>query len=155
MKELHPVIKKLNFKNQGQPVLVINAPKTYDEIISAFEGDVHTEAKTKSYDFLQVFGTTNEQLQTLARSSVQYVKEDGLFWLCYPKKSSKTYKGSDCSRETVTGMFSAEGYEPVRQVAIDEDWSALRFRMPDKIKKMTRNFAVTEKGIARTESKMI
>ena len=79
------------------------------------------------------------------------MSEDGLLWLCYPKKSSKTYKGSDCSRDTVTGMLSEEGFEPVRQIAIDEDWSALRFRKPEKIKKMVRTFAVTEVGKKRTE----
>jgi hypothetical protein len=45
-----------------------------------------------SYDFVQVFGTTNEDLQSLAQSAEKNLKEDGLFWLCYPKKSSKVYK---------------------------------------------------------------
>jgi hypothetical protein len=30
------------------------------------------------------------------------------------------------------------GFEPVRMVAIDEDWSALRFRRAEFIKNMTR-----------------
>jgi len=47
-----------------------------------------------------------------------------------------------------------DGYEPVRQVAIDEDWSALRFRKVEQIKKMTRNFAYTEKGIERTNKRV-
>jgi hypothetical protein len=34
----------------------------------------------------------------------------------------------------------------VRQVAIDEDWSALRFRRVAHIKKMTRSFAMTSEG---------
>lgn len=151
MLEIHPVIKKMNFKDHGQTVLIVNAPKAYDEIIAAFQGDVHTEAVNESYDFVQIFGATNEELQSLARQASLYVSEDRLFWLCYPKKSSKQYKGSDCSRESVAGMLAAEGYEPVRQVAIDEDWSALRFRKPEKIKSMTRNFAVTELGKQRTE----
>jgi hypothetical protein len=151
MLETHPVIKKLNFKELGQTVLIVNAPKAYDEVIAGFQGDVHTEAAYESYDFVQIFGATNVELQTLARQASLYVSEDGLFWLCYPKKSSKQYKGSDCSRESVAGMLATEGYEPVRQVAIDEDWSALRFRKPEKIKSMTRNFAVTELGKQRTE----
>lgn len=151
MVEVSPVIKKLNFKDQGQPVLIINAPKSYDEIKAAFEGEVHTQPELETYDFVQVFGASNEELQTHAKKAVSYVKEDGLLWLCYPKKSSKTYKGSDCSRETVMYHLADEGYEPVRQVAIDEDWSALRFRRPDKIKTMTRGFAVTEVGKKRTE----
>ena len=32
----------------------------------------------------------------------------------------------------------AAGFEPVRMVAIDEDWSALRFRRAEFIKTMTR-----------------
>jgi hypothetical protein len=151
MTEAASILKKLNFKDQGQPVLVINAPKSYDEIKAAFEGEVHQQARLAMYDFVQVFGTSNEELQFNAKKAVAYVKEDGLLWLCYPKKSSKVYKGSDCSRDTVTGMLSEEGYEPVRQIAIDDDWSALRFRKPEKIKKMVRDFAVTDEGIKRTK----
>ncbi|WHY00682.1 DUF3052 domain-containing protein [Neobacillus sp. DY30] len=151
MTEAAPVLKKLNFKDQGQPVLVINAPKSYDSIKCAFEGEVHQQAELEKYDFVQVFGTSNQELQTLAKKAVSFVSKDGLLWLCYPKKTSKTYKGSDCSRDTVTGMLSEEGFEPVRQIAIDDDWSALRFRKPEKIKKMVRTFAVTEEGKKRTE----
>jgi hypothetical protein len=151
MTEATPVLKKLNFKDHGQPVLVINAPKTYDDMKAAFEGEVHQHAELDKYDFVQVFGTSNQVLQSYAKDAVSFVSEDGLLWLCYPKKSSKAYKGSDCSRDTVTGMLSEEGFEPVRQIAIDDDWSALRFRKPEKIKKMVRTFAVTEVGKKRTE----
>jgi hypothetical protein len=151
MSELNPIIKKLQFKDKGQPVLIIQAPKAYDEVLSAFEGEVHKSPKLDMYDFVQVFGTTNEEIKRAADESVKHVSEDGLLWLCYPKKSSKVYKGSDCSRETVTPMLSEHGYEPVRQIAIDEDWSALRFRKVEQIKTMTRNFAVTEEGKQRTE----
>jgi hypothetical protein len=114
MAEGTPVLKKLNFKDHGQPVLVINAPRSYDEIKEAFEGEVHQQAELETYDFVQVFGVSNGDLQSRAKSVVSHVSDDGLLWLCYPKKSSKVYKGSDCSRETVMGMLSEEGYEPVR-----------------------------------------
>ena len=145
------LIKKLNFKDRGQPVLIVNAPKIYEEVIASFEGEVHLNAAIEYYEMVQVFGTSNEELQCLARSVEKNLKADGLLWLCYPKKSSKVYKGSDCSRESVTILLATEGYEPVRQIAIDEDWSALRFRKAYNIKKMTRNFAVTEQGKERTE----
>ncbi|MGM0876642.1 MAG: DUF3052 domain-containing protein [Bacillota bacterium] len=151
MPEIHPVIKKLQFKDHGQPVLIINAPKAYDEVKAGFEGEVHQDACNDQYDFVQVFGTSNEELRNLAQGAESYVKEDGLLWLCYPKKSSKVYNGSDCSRESVAVLLAYEGYEPVRQVAIDDDWSALRFRKVENIKTMKRKFAVTEKGKQRTE----
>jgi len=151
MSETHPVVKKLQYKDQGQPVLIVNAPKAYDEVIRSFNGEVHKEIQNETYEFVQVFGTTNEELRALAVSASRVADEDGLLWLCYPKKSSKTYKGSDCSRESVAGLLAEEGFEPVRQIAIDEDWSALRFRKVENIKKMVRKFAVTELGKKRTE----
>jgi hypothetical protein len=146
------VIKKLQFKDQGQAVLIINAPKAYEEVMAFFVGNVHKQGGLEEgYDFVQVFGTSNDELQAFAKSAESFVKENGLFWLCYPKKSSKAYKGSDCSRDTVMYLLAEEGYEPVRQIAIDEDWSALRFRKPEQIKTMKRSFAVTEVGKKRTE----
>lgn len=151
MSEAQAIIKKLQFKDHGQPVLVVNAPKVYEEVIAEFSGEVHKEAMDDSYDFVQVFGTNNEEIKGLALEACKLTSEDGLLWLCYPKKSSKVYKGSDCSRESLMGMLADQGYEPVRMVAIDEDWSGLRFRKPENIKSMTRKFAVTDAGKQRTK----
>ena len=48
-------------------------------------------------------------------------------------------------------MLGPHGLEGVRQVAIDEDWTALQFRKVDYIKTMTRKFgALPEGGKAKT-----
>ena len=60
-----------------------------------------------------------------------------LVWFCYPKKSSKRYK-TDISRDHGWSPLLDRGWEGVRQVAIDEDWSALRFRPRSRIAKYTR-----------------
>ncbi|WP_368505158.1 DUF3052 domain-containing protein [Alkalihalophilus sp. As8PL] len=151
MTEQKAIIRKLQLKDESKPILILNAPNEYAEVIEAFEAEVHTESVVGSYSFVQVFGSSNEEIQRYARKGLAHVEEDGLVWLCYPKKSSKKYKGADCSRETVAALLADEGFEPVRQVAIDEDWSALRFKPVDKIKKMTRKMAVTEKGKQRIE----
>ena len=95
---------------------------------------MHQLVGLETYDFLQVFGANNEELKSYAKSVVCHVSDDGLLWLCYPKHSSKAYKESDYSRETVLGMLSEEDYEPVRNSVIDDDWSAFRFRKPMKIR---------------------
>lgn len=151
MSEQAAIIKKLQLKDQSKPILILNAPMEYGEVIKAFEAKVHKKIELDSYPFVQVFGSYNEKIQTSAKKGSEVVAEEGLLWLCYPKKSPKVYKGSDCSRETVAALLSDEGFEPVRQVAIDEDWSALRLRSVDKIKKMPRKSAVTEKGKQRIE----
>ncbi|TES48881.1 DUF3052 family protein [Halalkalibacterium halodurans] len=147
----HPVIKKLQLKDTEQPILILNAPKEYEDVIQDFPQEVHKEAKEEAYPLIQVFGTTNEALQEATMKIFSKLAENGLLWLCYPKKSSKTYRGSNCSRETVAQLLAEAGFEPVRQVAIDDDWSALRFKHVDTIKTMTRSFAVTEAGKKRTE----
>ncbi|SFL99524.1 hypothetical protein SAMN03159341_113131 [Paenibacillus sp. 1_12] len=147
---VNPLIQKLQYKDQGEAVLVLNPPQVYEEVIDQFKGEVHREVLHDSYPFVQVFGASNETVQSLARLGVTVLSEDGLLWLCYPKKTSKKYKSSDCSRESVAFLLGTEGFEPVRQIAIDEDWSALRFRHVDRIKSMVREFAVTEKGKQRT-----
>ncbi|MFC0557456.1 DUF3052 domain-containing protein [Halalkalibacter alkalisediminis] len=149
--EQHPIMKKLQCKLENQPVLILQAPKEYQEVMVDFEIDIHTEPKMDEYGFIHMFGTTNEELKTVAIQAVGLLKEDGLLWLSYPKKSSKKYKGSDCSRETVATLLGEKGFEPVRQVAIDEDWSALRFRHVSLIKNMIRTFAVTKEGKERTK----
>jgi hypothetical protein len=76
---------------------------------------------------------------------------DAVLWFAYPKKSSKRYK-SDISRDEGWAPLGELGFEGVRQVAIDEDWSALRFRQAGYIKTMARNqrLAMSEEGRART-----
>lgn len=147
----HPVIKKLQYKDPMQSALILQAPDSYKEVMDAFPSEVDTVISKSEYDFIQVFGTTNDSIKSAATKAIPYLTEDGLLWLCYPKKSSKTYKGSDCSRETVGSIIAELDFEPVSQVAVDEDWSALRFRPVGKIKKMTRSFAYTEEGKDRTK----
>jgi hypothetical protein len=61
----------------------------------------------------------------------------------------------DFNRDTGWQPLGKYDLEPVRQVAIDEDWSALRFRNVNNIKKMTRNSAMTlsKEGKNRTLKK--
>ena len=52
-------------------------------------------------------------------------------------------------------MVGQYNLEPVRLVAIDEDWSALRFRKVEYIKKITRkeSYALTAEAKNRTTQK--
>ncbi|UOE94924.1 DUF3052 domain-containing protein [Alkalihalobacillus sp. LMS39] len=151
--DIHPLLKKLQVKSETMSLLVLQAPTEYETTMKEFDMTVDQERKNETYGFIQVFGISNETIKEAAQQVLPFLQEDGLLWLCYPKKSSKKYKGSNCSRDTVAALLAEEGFEPVRQIAIDEDWSALRFRPVDKIKTMKRSFAVTEKGKARTEEK--
>jgi hypothetical protein len=50
---------------------------------------------------------------------------DRLTWVAYPKSGQL---GTDLNRDVLAALLTDEGVRPVRQVAIDDVWSALRFR---------------------------
>ncbi len=132
---MHSIVKKMQLKDETIPVLILGAPEEYKEVLEAFDNPVHTEPKEESYGFIQVFGDMMEDLNQRARLAVPLLEDDGLLWLSYPKKTSKLYVGSDCSRDTIAPMLEDVNFRPVRQVALDKDWSALRFRDKSKVKK--------------------
>ena len=59
---------------------------------------------------------------------------DAVLWFAYPKGTSKRYT-CDFHRDEGWDVLRGSGFDSVRQVAIHEDWSALRFRRIEYIKR--------------------
>jgi len=74
--------------------------------------------------------------------------------MSYPKKSSAKYR-SDLSRDDSWRELGDLGFEPVRQVAVDADWSALRFRRAEQIRELKRDAsrALSRAGRARAKGR--
>lgn len=89
-------------------------------------------------DFLLVFCINQAALEKALSEVGDILQEDTLLWMAYPKKSSKAYK-SDLNRDAGWGPLGQRGYEPVRQIALDEDWSALRFKPAGSITRLSRS----------------
>ena len=117
--------RKLRIQS-GQRMLVLNAPAGYVESLDELPAasTVSTAVSTGSFDFVQVFARDQAELDQLKATAVGSVTYDGLFWVCYPKKTSKIK--SDLTRDNLWDQF--EGLRPVAQVAIDDTWSAIRLR---------------------------
>jgi hypothetical protein len=56
---------------------------------------------------------------------VAAARADRLAWISYPKGGRL---GTDPNRDRLAAALAAHGVQPVRQVSIDDTWSALRFR---------------------------
>jgi hypothetical protein len=54
-----------------------------------------------------------------------------VLWICYPQKTSAI--ASDVNRDIAWAPLAEAGYRPVTQVAIDDTWSALRFRPQSEV----------------------
>ncbi|MFT0803088.1 hypothetical protein VSK91_17105 [Bacillus swezeyi] len=53
--------KHIRFKDFDQPVLIMHVPESYGEVMASFQGGVHHRPEDGTYDFVQVFGSTNEK----------------------------------------------------------------------------------------------
>jgi hypothetical protein len=148
---MNKLLTKLQYKGQN-PIIVLNAPESFNNELSemtAHAGIAKGLENIAHIDFVMVFVTTQHQIAEAIAAIGQRLRGDAVCWFCYPKASSKKYK-CDFNRDTGWEALGTYGLEGVRQVAIDEDWSALRFRKVQYIKKMTRKFdALSEEGKRR------
>jgi len=131
--------KKLNLRNEAE-IVVLDAPESFEhELDSLGDVTVFRSIPTKrSIDFALVFAPNRQCLTELAPKIIAACGDDAVLWFAYPKKSSRKYS-SDISRGSGWEILGQAGFEGVRQVALDEDWSALRFRRVDYIKSFNRD----------------
>lgn len=151
-----PLFKKLNFKDH-KAILVLNFPPTLKDELAEMEKEVklyYDPDEILEIVFALVFVTTQKEIAHYINQINKKLKADAILWMCYPKGTSKKYK-CDFNRDTGWEPLGKLNLEPVRMVAIDEDWSALRFRKVEYIKKITRreSFALTKEAKKRTSQK--
>lgn len=146
------LFKKLSLKAH-RAIVVLNAPKEFEAALSAMSGI----AVLRDFDaadgvtFSIAFATTLDHVAAYAKA-LSGRPGDIAAWCAYPKGSSKRYT-CEFNRDTGWAALGHAGFEPVRQIAIDEDWSALRFRRVENIKSLTRNpnMALSDAGKRRAE----
>jgi hypothetical protein len=130
------IFKKLKFGIPGEN-LIVNAPDEYLSILESAEFDtVPDESKIGKYVFIQVFASSQAEMEILVKSVAKTGKFDCLFWVCYPKGIGK--QKCDIIRDTVWAALGLAGLRPVSQIAIDEKWSALRGSDPEIVGKLNR-----------------
>jgi hypothetical protein len=125
--------EKLNL-GEHREVLVLNAPSSFAAELKALQG-VRVQRNVtaaKEVAFALVFVLNQAELNRWSAAVVAKATGDALLWFAYPKGSSRRYT-SDINRDHGWDVLRAADFDCVRQVAIDEDWSALRFRRTEFI----------------------
>ena len=129
---MHPIEKKLQFK-EGTLLLILNLPEPLEELVKAWSMVSVFQEKlpedVNQADAMLVFVKKEADVKAAAEILNHHLPHDGLLWFSYPKKTSKRYT-SEVTRDHGWDALTNIGLRPVRQVAIDDDWSALRWR-PD------------------------
>ncbi|MHB1261193.1 MAG: hypothetical protein ACYC2H_05700 [Thermoplasmatota archaeon] len=97
---------------------VVNAPKGF-----TWTGPVAKDPK--SAKAVLVFMKNADELRVYSAPLVAAARRDVIAYLAYPKAGQL---GTDLNRDNILVMLHEQGIRPVRSVAIDDVWSALRFR---------------------------
>jgi hypothetical protein len=128
------VFEKLNLKNQSE-IVVLNAPASFEPELARLKGiKIHRSLDSISdIQFSLAFVTRQSEVDALVPQIARRAKGDAIVWFAYPKGTSKKFK-CDFNRDTGWDALAKQGFETVRAVAIDEDWSGLRFRRREFIK---------------------
>jgi hypothetical protein len=113
------VAEKLQIK-PGQRVAVLHAPAAVEIGLSGAVTDEPAAA-----DAVLVFVTDRAELAERGDVLVEAARRDALAWAAYPKAGKL---GTDLNRDILADLLAAHGIRAVRQISIDEVWSALRFR---------------------------
>jgi hypothetical protein len=136
MKDSAPTLlfKKLNL-GAHQEIVVLNAPDSFEPELKQLKGVkiLRDPLKPKNVEFAIAFAITQAQLDRSSKTLAAASEGDAVIWFAYPKGTSKRYT-CEFNRDSGWKVIVAAGFESVRMVAIDEDWSALRFRRVEYVK---------------------
>ena len=106
----------------GQSVSIVNEPA---EIALDLGGEHPVAGDSGEADAVIVFATDRAELDGLRGQFVPPATRDALTWVAYPKAGKL---GTDLNRDVLAELVKREDVRPVRQVALDDVWSALRLR---------------------------
>jgi hypothetical protein len=111
---------KLQIK-PGQLVECLRVPDAASSSLDGIERGVSGDDGSALLVYVSDSAVLEENVAVIAMSAAS----DRLTWVAYPKSGQL---GTDLKRDSLAGRLIEAGIHPVRQIAIDEVWSALRFR---------------------------
>ncbi len=126
---MQDTIKKFKFKNNG---VVINAPVVLQAAFIKLGFKTAFDSNVKSANTL-VFINNNQEYLDFLKNQLNNIEADSVLWFAYPKGTSKVK--TDINRDTIRVTGEGFGITTVTAIAIDDTWSALRFRPIDRVGK--------------------
>ena len=132
-----PLAKKLGIKESFN-IKVINQPDYYLDLFSDLPasakiiyGSVANDDEKKN--LIHYFTKESGELGKSIVKLKSEIKQDGIIWVSWPKKSSKV--PTDITEDVVREIALKNGLVDIKVCAIDEIWSGLKLVIPVKDRK--------------------
>ena len=120
-----PLPKKLGIKPGFRVVLDEVPPEVKAELKEALVSCEFERGGKKPVDFRMVFTKSKEDLADGFEQMSKQLTPAGMFWVCWPKKSSGV--ATDLNENMVREIGLAAGLVDVKVCAVTEVWSGLKF----------------------------
>ena len=119
--------QKFQLKDK-QSLKLVNPPPDYDRFLAS--GGI---GSAEAADAVLIFTNSLAEVEQIVPDTFKSLSGDALVLVAYPKGSSKVK--TDVNRDKLWDALKPTGWRPVRQIAMDDVWSALRFRPAEKVGK--------------------
>jgi len=137
------LLDKLNYKERER-IAVLNAEEVFINSLSSELSGVVIDKEIDHrfpYAFIIIFVKSISDVENFTPDVLHNLVCDGVMWFCYPKKTSKRFS-SDLDRDHGWQTLNDRGFHGIRVVAIDQDWSAMRFRSIKFIRSSSKRFKI-------------
>ena len=131
-----PLEKKLGIK-EGAVIRLINQPAYYKDLFSSLpKALTTTDDRTIKKDIIHYFVKDKEKFIIDIYDLKTELKENGMIWISWPKKSSKIQH--DINENDIRTIGIQSGLVDIKVCAVDADWSALKFVIPLRNRKSSK-----------------
>jgi hypothetical protein len=116
-----PVAERLQVKG-GRRLAVLGASQELDSALGAFE----VRVELARADVVVLAAPDRATLDADLPKALALAPRSAILWIAYPKLTSRL--AADLSRDVIGAVAPHYGLDTVSQVAVDDDWSALRVK---------------------------
>ena len=116
-----PVAERLQVKGERR-LAVVGASAALEKTVGAAKARVDLARA----DVVLLFAADRAGLEAKLPDALKTMQDAAILWIAYPKLSSGL--AADLSRDVIHALAPTHGLNTVSQIAIDEDWSALRLK---------------------------
>lgn len=136
------LVEKLGLK-EGTKAVIINHPDDYQKALAkmpkhvTFEKSYRDFNLRKTYNFIQFFVTSQEALKEMFPKLKEHLDKAGMLWISWPKALRQTQgkvRITDLNENIIRDIGLSHGLVDVKVIAVDENWSGLKFvyRLKDR-----------------------
>jgi hypothetical protein len=110
----------------GRTMAIVNGPETVMPQFVVLPDFARMVEEIELADVVLVFIKNFTEFNAFFRPLTKRLKAETIFWVAFPKKSGTI--STDLDRDKLHVYAATLGWQGVSLVAIDEDWSAMRFK---------------------------